>query len=122
MHNVLHWPESRTGAQTQMRCQIRKYAGRPWCLSTAGYNVKRSVPDVQTLCCHVCSLDASFADCAALLNPKTPILIQKRHPYTGILNSETPGKRVSTSGRCLDHADATDAAGSRHLHGGLEAP
>ncbi len=27
----------------------------------------------------------------ALFNPETSILIQKRHPYTGNLNSETPG-------------------------------
>ena len=27
----------------------------------------------------------------ALFNPDTSILIQKRHPYTGNLNSETPG-------------------------------
>jgi len=27
----------------------------------------------------------------ALFNPKTSILIQKRHPYTGNLNSEMPG-------------------------------
>jgi len=27
----------------------------------------------------------------ALFNPKTSILIQKRHPYTGNLNSETSG-------------------------------
>ncbi len=28
---------------------------------------------------------------SALFNPKTPILIQKRHPYTRNLNRETPG-------------------------------
>ena len=28
---------------------------------------------------------------AALFNPETSILIQKRHPYTGNLNLETPG-------------------------------
>ncbi len=27
----------------------------------------------------------------ALFNPETSILIQKRHPYTGNLNSETSG-------------------------------
>ena len=27
---------------------------------------------------------------AALFNPRTPILVQKRQPYTGNLNSETP--------------------------------
>jgi len=27
----------------------------------------------------------------ALFNPETLILIQKRHPYAGNLNSETPG-------------------------------
>jgi len=32
-----------------------------------------------------------FGQPSALFNPKTSILIQKRHPYTGNLNSEMPG-------------------------------
>ncbi len=44
--------------------------------------------------------DTSMHGCqaAALLNPKTSILTQKRHPYTGNLNLETIGdsERVST--------------------------
>ena len=31
------------------------------------------------------------SDTSALYNPKSSILIQKRHPYTENLNSETPG-------------------------------
>ncbi len=31
----------------------------------------------------------------ALFNPETSMLVQKRHPYTGNLKSETPGHRKS---------------------------
>jgi len=34
---------------------------------------------------------ATAKSLSALFNPKTSILIQKRHPYTGNLNSETLG-------------------------------
>jgi len=33
----------------------------------------------------------ALVDHAARFNPKTSILVQKRHPYTGNVNSETPG-------------------------------
>ncbi len=39
---------------------------------------------------------------AALLNPATSTLIQKRHPYTGNLNSETSGDSKNTFLHCGD--------------------
>ena len=38
----------------------------------------------------------------ALFNPETPILIQKRHPYTGNLNSETSGDSKNGFLHCGD--------------------
>ncbi len=38
----------------------------------------------------------------ALFNPETSILIQKRHPYTGNLNSETSG---DSKNACLHWGD-----------------
>ena len=46
----------------------------------------------------------------ALSNPKTSILIQKRHPYTGNLNSETCGDSQKT---CLHCGDVLGMWGSR---------
>ena len=43
--------------------------------------------------CH-CGVGLYVLD--ALFNPKTSILIQKRHPYTGNLNSETLGDSRNT--------------------------
>jgi len=40
--------------------------------------------------------------CVALFSPKTSILIQKRHPHTGNLNSETPGDSKNTFLHCRD--------------------
>ncbi len=38
----------------------------------------------------------------ALFNPETSILIQKRYPYTGNLNSETPGESKNAFLHCGD--------------------
>ncbi len=38
----------------------------------------------------------------ALFNPETSIFIQKRHPYTGNLNSETPGDSKNAFLHCGD--------------------
>ncbi len=46
----------------------------------------------------------------ALFHPKTSILIQKRHPYTGNLNSETCGDSQKT---CLHCGDVLGMWGSR---------
>ncbi len=39
---------------------------------------------------------------SALFNPETSILIQKRHPYTGYLNSETLGDSINVFLHCGD--------------------
>ncbi len=38
----------------------------------------------------------------AVFNPKTSIFIQRRHPYTGDLNSETSGDSKNTFLHCGD--------------------
>ena len=38
----------------------------------------------------------------ALLSPKTSVLIQKRHPYTGNLNRETSGDSTNAFLHCGD--------------------
>ncbi len=43
-----------------------------------------------------------FINQSALFNPKTCILIQKRHPYTGNLNSETSGDSKNAFLHCGD--------------------
>ena len=45
------------------------------------------------------SFTCSSTDKSACFNPKMSICIQKRHPYTGNLKSETPGD----SKKCLSH-------------------
>ncbi len=51
-----------------------------------------------------CSLLAPFGAPVhtALFNPKTTTLVQKRHPYTGNLNSETPGDSKNALLHCED--------------------
>ncbi len=44
-------------------------------------------------------------DQPALFNPKTSILIQKRHPYTGKLSSETSGDSKNAFLHCGDVLD-----------------
>ena len=51
------------------------------------------------LSCYCCFITAVLL-VLALLDPKTTALIQKRHPYTGKLNSETPGNSQNAFLRC----------------------
>ncbi len=44
---------------------------------------------------------------AALFSPETSILIQKRHPYAGNLNSETSGDSKNTFLHCGDVLEHT---------------
>jgi len=48
----------------------------------------------------VLSLSSVMMAWSALSNPETTISIQKRHPYTGNLNSETSGDSKNTSLLC----------------------
>ncbi len=56
----------------------------------------------------------------ALFNPETSILIQKRHPYTGNLNSETSGDSKNTFLHCGDVLDLREPDLEHILLGAFE--
>jgi len=86
----------------------------------------------------------AHGDSTALFNPETAVLIQKRHPYTGSLNSETLGdsetaflpwgdvlqpqeaanhslsKLLNAVGRCYMSCDLACLAG--HIVHGVKTP
>ncbi len=57
----------------------------------------------------------------ALFNPKTSILIQKRHPYTGNRNSEMPGNSINAFLHCGDVLGEGDLEGDDRswVHNGI---
>ncbi len=50
---------------------------------------------------------------AALFNPETSILIQKRHPYTGNLNRELSGDSKNAFLHCGDVLDSVNPVNER---------
>ncbi len=61
----------------------------------------------------------------ALLNPETSDLIQKRHPYAGIINSETSGDSKNAFLHCGDAVGVIRGANRRcrgnNIHSALHA-
>ncbi len=72
-----------------LHCYIKPSFGQCWAGQTC--------PPQQSVFCDSCCLVQD-----ALPNPKMPILSQKRDPYTGNLNSETPGDSKNAFLHCGD--------------------
>ena len=63
-----------------------------------------------------CSVALLFGLCFALLNPKTSIFVQKRHPYTANLNSEMSGDSKNVFLHCGDVIGASASSLMSRMH------